>query len=73
MSTSVTNARARIAALTRHHPDDPDSLEIARRDLAAANIENYIRRTVDAAPPLTDEQRDRLAVLLRPSSGGAAA
>ena len=71
MSTSVTNARARIAALTRHHPDD---LDAARRDLAAANIESYIRRTVDAAPALTDDQRDRLAVLLRrPTGGGAAA
>jgi len=26
-----------------------------------------IRRTVDAAPPLTHEQRDKLAVLLRPA------
>lgn len=25
--------------------------------------EDYIRRTVDAAPPLTDEQRDRLAAI----------
>ena len=35
----------------------------------------YVRRTVDAWPPLTPEQRDRLAVLLRPStdpSGGDA-
>lgn len=28
-------------------------------------LEDYIRRTVDAAPPLTPEQRDRLAILLR--------
>jgi hypothetical protein len=30
------------------------------------DIEDYVRRNVDAAPPLTPEQRDRLAVLLRP-------
>jgi hypothetical protein len=29
------------------------------------DLDEYIRRTVDAAPPLTSEQRDRLAVLLR--------
>jgi hypothetical protein len=36
-------------------------------------IEDYIRRTVAAAPPLSPEQRDRLALLLRaPSDGGQA-
>ena len=57
--------RGRVAALTRSRtPDDPE-LVAARRDLAAANLAAYIRRTVAAAPPLLDEQRDRLAVLLR--------
>lgn len=27
---------------------------------------DYIKKLVDSAPPLTPEQRDRLAVLLRP-------
>jgi hypothetical protein len=40
----------------------------------AARLEDYIKRTVDAAPPLTAEQRDRLAALLPPmSTGGKAA
>ncbi len=68
----VTHARARLAALTRHNPhgDHTD----ARRDLAAANIAAYVRKVVDAAPPLTDEQRDRLTLLLRgPSNTGGAA
>ncbi len=30
-----------------------------------ADIDAYVRRIVEAAPPLTPEQRDRLAVLLR--------
>jgi hypothetical protein len=30
----------------------------------AVNLEDYIKRTVDAAPPLTPEQRDRIADLL---------
>jgi hypothetical protein len=31
----------------------------------AEQLEEHIRRVVDAAPPLTAEQRDRLALLLR--------
>ncbi len=44
--------------------------EQARTCLKAAKAEDYIKRLVSEAPPLTNEQRDRLAVLLR---GGAAA
>lgn len=64
-----THHRAKVAALSRDRsPDDPE-LVSARQSLKAARLEDYIRRTVDAAPPLLPEQRDRLAVLLR---GGAA-
>ncbi len=47
--------------------------DLQRRSAKArsvAAVERRIRELVDAAPPLTDEQRDRLALLLR---GGAAA
>ena len=57
-----------VASLSRYHPGSPE-LTDARRDLAAANLAAYIRRTVDAAPPLTNEQRDRLALLLRGVAG----
>ena len=30
-------------------------------------LEDHIRRVIEAAPPLTAEQRDRLALLLRES------
>jgi hypothetical protein len=33
----------------------------------AAALDERIRKIVDAAPPLTAEQRDKLALLLRPS------
>ncbi len=60
-----THHRARVAALSRDRAvNDPDLLE-ARRDLRAARLEEYIARTVAAAPPLTDEQRSRLALFLR--------
>ncbi|EYR63262.1 hypothetical protein N866_01820 [Actinotalea ferrariae CF5-4] len=65
-----THHRAKVAALSRDRsPDDP-ALTSARQSLKAARLEDYIRRTVDAAPPLTPEQRDRLALLLR--GGGEA-
>lgn len=70
----ATRERARLAALTRHRPPSDPAVIDAGRDLAAANLATYIARVVASAPPLTPEQRDRLARLLRPSdSGGRAA
>ncbi len=68
---SWTRERARLAALTRHYPDADHAA--TRRDLRAAQLEEHIRRVVDAAPPLTNEQRDRLALLVRGSSDAGAA
>lgn len=58
-----TQERARLAALSRHHPDGPE-VDDARRDLRAARAEDYIRELVDQAPPLTDDQRRRLVAIL---------
>ena len=57
--------RGRIAAATRHHPGDTDTIADDKREYRFLVLADYIKRTVDAAPPLTPEQRDRLAVLLR--------
>jgi hypothetical protein len=43
-----------------------------RRDLAAQRLADYIKATVDAAGPLTPEQHDRLAMLLRGGGNDAA-
>jgi hypothetical protein len=68
---SIARHRATVAALARHRgPDDPD-LASARRELRAANLEHAIREAVAGAPPLTYEQRTRLAALLR--NGGRSA
>jgi hypothetical protein len=56
--------RARLAALRRHHPDDPTVGMEERRDFKADAAERYVRELVDGWPPLTDVQRSRLAVLL---------
>ncbi len=70
---SWTAERARVASLTRSRSADDPALLAARRDLRAARAEEYIRELVAAAPPLTLEQRDRLALLLRPATQSAAA
>lgn len=63
---SWTTERARVASLTRSRGiDDPDLLD-ARRRLAAERLAHYIERAVDSAPPLTEEQVNRLVSLLRP-------
>jgi hypothetical protein len=63
-----TQARSELALLHRDHPDDAEAIAAARRDFRAARAEDYIRKLVDQAPPLSPEQRSRLAVLLL--SGG---
>lgn len=58
-----THTRSAIAIALRQDPD-ADVTEL-RRKLRAERLEEHIRRVVDEAPPLTREQRDRLATLLR--------
>jgi hypothetical protein len=55
----------RSAVGVAHRRGDPEAIKSATRELAAAKLADFIARTVDAAPPLTPEQRDRLALLLR--------
>ncbi|MGW4581950.1 hypothetical protein ACWELP_24975 [Rhodococcus aetherivorans] len=70
MAASSTTRKlvATLGATRRHHPD-ADTTDI-RRELAASTIEDHVRAVVAQAPPLTDEQRERIAALLR--AGGAA-
>jgi hypothetical protein len=64
-----TVERARVAALSRDRaPDDPELLN-ARRNLRAERLALAICKAVDAAPPLSDEQRTRLAALLHNPAG----
>lgn len=64
--------RGRLGHATRHNPEQ---VEDRRRDLAEAKIADYIDKVLASAPPLNDEQRNRLAELLRPArrelAGGA--
>ncbi len=65
--------RARVGSLSRSRTaDDPELLD-ARRNLAEANIADYIEKTLAQAPPLSPEQKTRLAELLRPVRNGGGA
>ncbi|MBB5828138.1 hypothetical protein [Micromonospora carbonacea] len=62
--------RARMAVLHRHNPERAAEL---RRDYHVDQLAERIAAVVNAAPPLTDEQRARLAGLLaspQASKGG---
>ncbi len=66
MTPVERSARARVAALKRHHPHDPETAQAAAA-FKADRLAEYIQRTVDEAPTLSPEQKNRLALLLRPS------
>lgn len=69
-SKTVSHHRARVASLSRDRaPNDPE-ITAAKRDLRAELLAEHVARIIAQAPPLTDEQRDRIAGLLR--AGGAA-
>jgi len=61
-------ARAERRAKATGDPADVDAAREARSRYAEAKLADAIRKSVEAAPPLTPEQRDRLSALLR---GGA--
>src|SRR5687767_11774056 len=65
------NRRAGVASLSRDRTGDDQGLSAVWRASAenrrVEQLKIHIRRVVDAAPPLTAEQRDKLAVLLRGS------
>ena len=44
------------------------NVEEARRTLKVAKLERWIQEALETAPPLTDQQRSRLATMLAPRS-----
>ena len=61
----VNDAVTAVARESRRSGPKSPRLPDLRRDLAAAKLADYIKRTLEAAPDLTAAQRDRLALLLR--------
>lgn len=64
MDPEDRHTRARVAALQRHHPNARETTDV-QRAFKADRLAVHIRRVVESAPPLSQEQRDRLALLLR--------
>lgn len=62
---SVPSARARLRVNRR--PDRGADETPLLVELKAAKLADRIAREIESWPPLTDEQRDRLATLLRPA------
>lgn len=63
-------ARGKVAASSpRGIRPNPERLREGQQELALAKIDRFIRRTLEDAPPLTGEQRTRLARLLTADGG----
>lgn len=69
MPSKVISARSRLGVAARRA--DPDAIESARQELAAAKLEAYVEKVVAEAPPLTPEQLDLISAALH-GGGGAA-
>lgn len=76
LSKAAAHYRAKIGALSRSRSNDDPELIEAKRGLIEAQAADYIERVLATAPPLTDEQKQRLAEQFRPvgatAAGGAA-
>lgn len=71
MTPEQARARARLGAESVNHPNDQARIAEARKALQKANIDAEIARMVASWPPLSDDQKARLAPLLQPSGGAA--
>lgn len=67
-TTTWTHERAKVAALSRSRNADDPELVAARGRLKAELLAAHIERVVSQAPPLTQDQRVRLASIL--TNGG---
>lgn len=64
----LTPHQAMGPVMTAVRLGDVEGEKVARRNLAEIKISDAVRRALEASPPLTAEQRHRIASLLR---GGA--
>ena len=63
MNADDRTKRARVAAKRRHHPNDPETDKLAA-EFKTDRLAQHIQKIVDQAPPLSQSQRDALAILL---------
>jgi hypothetical protein len=66
VETTWRHKRAKLARLSQKLAPDAPELRELRTELRTQRTAEYIERVLAAAPPLTSEQRAKLAELLRP-------
>ena len=65
--------RGQLAAAYHRRERDPERILDLRRQLAAQQIRDHITRILEAAPPLTVDQRQELATLVLQGGASVAA
>lgn len=66
MTVNLNQLKGRHGMAVRYYGADSPQARQAAEELAAAKASIYIERILAEAPPLTPEQRTRLAELLKP-------
>lgn len=61
--SKVAHTRSRLGVAARR--GNPSEITEAKRDHAAARIEQFVEKIVATAPPLSVEQTDRIVTVLR--------
>lgn len=64
-SSEVAGVACEIARTTRYDGPQSPKLPNLRGELRAAKLAAYVSKTLAEAPPLTDEQVTRIALLLK--------
>jgi hypothetical protein len=67
LSAEQRRRRARLAANTRHHPDEPDLTADDAAALELVAIGRHIAEVVTRAQRMTPEQADRIRQLFSPA------
>lgn len=70
MAAATYTARARLSANQRHHGPDSPEVAASRMELREAKLADAIKREAESDPPLSMEQRAKLANLLLRAGGG---
>ena len=65
MTPEQARIRGELGATKRHHPDNQQKITELTLELKASTLASHIEQLVSTWPPLSAEQRDKLALLLR--------
>jgi hypothetical protein len=67
-STTWQQKRGQLARQSKDLPPGHPKLEELRRDIRAERLAEQVKEVVEASPPLTDSQIDRIVAILRASA-----